>query len=382
MRLDNPARQPRPAFRRSIAVLAAAAAVAATAALAAVPAVAATGDTAPSPAKAVPSAPAPAPNVHLGTDLPAKPKSPPRAARAADPVAWTVHLTASNASPWVTQYSTLTATTNADIGPTPYYLRIYRDGVIASCGSGTSCSVSVTESTPTMGSFGAYLTDGAGNVVASWCTGVCLGYFITWHATTVELGASPSTLAVGGVSTLTATTGDDVGPSPFYTEIFDETAGTLLRSCGTGTTCATTVSQSAATTHTYKAFVSPSSGTLPPPGAVASSVRSYVTWTANGWTITLNAPATEYEATSITATATASVNVGPTPYYLEIFNDDSGALLATCGTGTTCTVSVPLQYDRLHLVAFITTYGSTINPSAIQAASAVTVTVPVPRPPR
>jgi len=56
---------------------------------------------------------------------------------------------------------------------------------------------------------------------------------------------------------VTATTTADVGPSPFYIEIFDTTTATLVKACGLGTSCAAPVSQAAASTHAYQAFLSP-----------------------------------------------------------------------------------------------------------------------------
>jgi hypothetical protein len=59
----------------------------------------------------------------------------------------------------------------------------------------------------------------------------------------VELAASPSAVAVGGTTTLTATTGADVGPTPWFIDIFDTTTGLPVRFCGSGTTCSTAVSE-------------------------------------------------------------------------------------------------------------------------------------------
>ncbi len=43
---------------------------------------------------------------------------------------------------------------------------------------------------------------------------------------------------------------------------------------------------------------------------------------------------------TINLTATASSNVGPTPYYIRVIDDDSGAVLTSCGSGTTCRPTV------------------------------------------
>jgi hypothetical protein len=64
---------------------------------------------------------------------------------------------------------------------------------------------------------------------------------------------------------LTAIANGDVGPTPYYTQLYDATTGTFLGTCDTGTDCQVTVSQSAATTHRYMAYVTSSiAHTFPP----------------------------------------------------------------------------------------------------------------------
>ena len=100
--------------------------------------------------KRVPTRPATiSPGAGLGAAIPAKLH---RAAVTRRLAAWTVSLTDSANWLWPTQYSTLTATTNMDVGPTPYYLRIYDQtagAYVVTCASGTTCSTSVTQPTPT-----------------------------------------------------------------------------------------------------------------------------------------------------------------------------------------------------------------------------------------
>ena len=43
---------------------------------------------------------------------------------------------------------------------------------------------------------------------------------------------------------------------------------------------------------------------------------------------------------SVTLTATTNTDVGPTQYYITIYSETTGAELATCGFGTTCTATV------------------------------------------
>src|SRR5580698_4029864 len=96
--------------------------------------------------KPVPPPPPPStPGAGLGTAIPAKRHraTVPRPGTAG----WTVTLTASPDPQWPTEYSTLTATTNMNVGPTPYYLRIYDQTAqawVITCGTGTTCTAPVT----------------------------------------------------------------------------------------------------------------------------------------------------------------------------------------------------------------------------------------------
>jgi hypothetical protein len=98
----------------------------------------------------------------------------------------------------------------------------------------------------------------------------------------VSLSASATSVPVGSTVTLTAYTSTDVGPTPYYIEIFDQSAlptPKLLVSCGSGTSCSVSVSQNAPGSHTYIAFVSSSSSSYPPPNIQSTSNTVTVTWT-------------------------------------------------------------------------------------------------------
>jgi hypothetical protein len=75
-----------------------------------------------------------------------------------------------------------------------------------------------------------------------------------------------------------------------------------------------------------------------------------------------------------TVTATSTVNVGPTPYYIDLYDVDSGALLASCGFGTTCQASV--SWSTQHVAAFIATFNSSLASMAAQACSSTVVVNP------
>jgi hypothetical protein len=144
-----------------------------------------------------------------------------------------------------------------------------------------------------------------------------------------------SILSPGEASVITATASLDVGPTPYYIEIFDQTAGTLVAVCGFGSTCQTSITYPFSTIRDYVAYVSEFGESLPAPNVQATSGTALVTWLA----VDLVASPTALAGGQLTMlTATAGLDVGPTPYFLEIFNLslDGGTLVATCGAGLTC----------------------------------------------
>lgn len=75
---------------------------------------------------------------------------------------FSISLATSSTYPYAGQSATVTATTNADVGPTPYYITIYSETTgaeLAICGSGTTCSATVSPSTPGRQDFEAFVGD-------------------------------------------------------------------------------------------------------------------------------------------------------------------------------------------------------------------------------
>jgi hypothetical protein len=323
--------------------------------------------------KPVPVRPPSSPGAGLGAAIPAKPHG----ARASQPrplTAWTVTLTASPNWLWPTQYSTLTATASMNVGPTPYYLRIYDEtahAYVVTCATGTTCSTAVTEPTPQAHHFIAVVSDASAAYPPGSVQATSSDAGVTWQGVSLSLSAGPTTLPVGSAATLTATTSADIGPSPFWTEIFDLTTHTRVGVCGFGTSCSAVVSQGVATTHEYVAYLSANSAAYPPPSIQETSADSFITWSNLGWRVSLSAPAGTFGSETVTATANA--NVGPTPYYIEIF-DENGTRLAECPSGSTCSVNFTPSYFGSRLVAFVSAYSTTLPPAGIVASSNVVTT--------
>jgi hypothetical protein len=307
---------------------------------------------------------------------------------------WTVSLGASNPNPWHTQTTRITATSSVAVPP-GWSLEIYENSSvggtprqIASCAT-TPTSVVYTCSAPVSdpGFFGvdfvAYVAVGdPPTAILAQSSDLSM----SWRSPgPVGLSASANTLPVGASSTLTATTAVDVGPTPFFTQIWDTTSSpaSLLKTCSRGTTCAlptdppVTVTQAAPVTHTYVATVAadPGGTTYPPSGLQSTSPVVYITWNNLGYRVSLSA-----SATSPVVTATANIDVGPTPYDIYIYDENTGKVVGSCSQGTTCTVT---QYGPdTNLVAFIGDYTSILvlgAPNNIVASSnTVTATYTTP----
>ena len=321
--------------------------------------------------KRLPTRPATiSPGAGLGAAIPAKPH---RAAVARSLAAWTVSLTDSANWLWPTQYSTLTATTNMNVGPTPYYLRIYDEtanAYVVTCATGTTCAVPVTQQTPATHYYVAVVSDPSASYPPGSVQATSGAVGVVWQGVNLSLSASPTTVPIGAATTLTATTSTNIGPSPFWTEIYDATTQTRVGVCGSGTSCSATVSENAATTHEFVAYLSYFSAAYPPSGIQKTSLINFVTWSNTGWRASLSAPSASFG--NVTATATANGNVGPTPYYIDIFNANTGVLVAACGVGTTCSATFSPGYSGTSLVAFIAYDSPTFPPAGTVASSNVT----------
>lgn len=93
----------------------------------------------------------------------------------------------------------------------------------------------------------------------------------------VSISASATSVTVGQAVTLTASASRNVKGSGLYLEVFDQTGGTVLAACATGTTCRATVTQSTATTRSYVAQTADAASGS---GVRARSSALSVSWTS------------------------------------------------------------------------------------------------------
>jgi len=256
---------------------------------------------------------------------------------------------------WTGTTATITAVTNQDVGPTPYYIDIYANGsLVARCGAGTTCAVSNSYATPTTVRYGADIERSDGSDVQAHYPdcggGFCGPTTVTWFDAVVLLSADHPTTGSNKPVTLTATSSDDVGPSPYYIEIYDDDHGTRLAVCGSGTTCSVTVTETSAGTHRYRAYVSNYDSANPPASVHGQSLFGFVTVNDGGWQASIS----ETGGQGIyNVTATANQDVGPTPYWIEIFDMQTGQLVQQCSSGSQCVYSFVTGNGTADYTAFV-----------------------------
>jgi hypothetical protein len=175
--------------------------------------------------------------------------------------------------------------------------------------------------------------------------------------------ASATSVQVGESVTLTAQATSDVGPTPYYIYIIDETTGHTVASEGSGTSATATVSESSPTSQTYIAIISAYPGLS---GAISQSSPVTVAWVGSSssgsgsggtatttWTVTLSA-----SGNTLTATSSPS----PSPYYLVIWDETTNTILSyNSGTSLTATGTSGHTY-----IAYV---GDTNSPTGAEAES-------------
>jgi YD repeat-containing protein len=178
--------------------------------------------------------------------------------------AWTVTLTSDLTTFSAGQKVTFTATANQNVGsPSGHYLRIYDTTAgteVGVCTSGTTCVVSTAFYSGTPHTYQAEVS--VGSLYATY--GTTSDVFATSNdivatraAWTVSLTEDKSVFSAGQKVALTATTNQDVSKTnaEYWIAIIDETTGTLVGGCTSGTTCTQQAYFWTGPPHTYIAAV-------------------------------------------------------------------------------------------------------------------------------
>ena len=274
--------------------------------------------------------------------------------------AWSVSLT--SASPTVTAGgSTLfTATANQSVSSTNYNYKIYifsttLNVLLTVCATGTTCSVNLSaqdtggprELVAVVAASGPNPANLAAAIDVQAQSNAVSVARLPW---TVALTTNLTALTTTQSATLTATVNQNVGQtgSNYRIYIFDVTAGTRIASCATGTTCVAGQTICVGGPHDYVAVVG-ASGTPPTVGAVldTQAASNTVNLSRSSWTLTA-ATSTPSPAAGVTPTITVTANqfvsVTYTDYVYYVFDSSSGAWVATCANGSSCTMNLPKSY--------------------------------------
>lgn len=170
---------------------------------------------------------------------------------------------------------TLRAYADQDVGPTPYYIRIYKGNgtLLASCGNGTACNASdVLSSSGSSETYVAKIERPNGTDIRGLdqlTVTVNVSQPPPPSTPTVDLRViyngseypgDTTISSIGGTVTLKAYASTDVGPTPYYLRVYR--GSTLLANCGSGTTC-TAPPESVSATTGYEGRIQDNTGNIP-----------------------------------------------------------------------------------------------------------------------
>ncbi|HTP25728.1 MAG TPA: hypothetical protein VMK12_08725 [Anaeromyxobacteraceae bacterium] len=314
--------------------------------------------------------------VHPGV----QPKRPAVAPTAGPSVPFNVQLSANVHFLEPGVHGILTATTDAEVGGAGFSITIFdvssKPVQVASCPSGISCRASVSSSGEACHTFVAHVSRPDGSSIQATSNNVDL----LWTEKRFEptLSVAPSTTVHPGTSvTLTTTTHDDIGPTPFWMQIFDLATSTQIALCGFGTSCEATSTSSrpgaALETEQFAAVLACGTSTQPLDGDLmgdnaegigGNESTAFVTWSTSPVQVSLSLSA---DGLSVVARTSA-------PYggWISIYRADTGELLSRCFGSSSCAWAFDLS--NANLVAFLTggAYPTILPPlSQVEASSPV-----------
>lgn len=154
---------------------------------------------------------------------------------------------------------------------------------------------------------------------------------------TIALSMDKNVLASRSTAQLLATTSRSVTGTPWAIEIFDVTSRALLGACSRSAACAVAYTGTTGN-HTFIAYVMTPGQKLPGGNEAAASNRVEARWL--GVDIAADQPSIVAPGKPITFTASASENVSPIGYLIEIRDAKNGQRLTFCSQGTTCSTSL------------------------------------------
>jgi hypothetical protein len=176
-----------------------------------------------------------------------------------------------------------------------------------------------------------------------------------WSVTMSSYPSNGATDVYGQVI-VTATANFNVGPTPYYIIIADVSTGAEVTICGTGTTCSTQIAHPEAAVRMFQATIALFSLSWPSTGNQAFSNGYMASWlgAADIYGYFADTPPGQFVVTAAT-----SMDIGPTPYWIELFkwNGAQPILVAgPCGWGATCG---RYPFDGDYYLAVVANYSTT-----------------------
>ena len=242
-----------------------------------------------------------------------------------------LELTTGNAFVQAGDRAILTATASATMTGTNSAIEIFDRTTHSLAGTCTQSSQCIVAYAATSGlhTFAAFITRPGADLPAAGAGLASNQVTVTWLGITL---ASDSTLvAPGKPVTFTATSTFDVGKAGRVIVIYDNTTKQQLTYCSHGTTCSTSLTQSAGGVHEIVGWIPGQ------PEATSQSVTA--TWLGASLSGTSTYPQI---GGTVHLTATANTDLTNTPWSLGIY-DQHGLLVGqACKKGNTCSADITL----------------------------------------
>lgn len=152
----------------------------------------------------------------------------------------------------------------------------------------------------------------------------------------LQLSLDHNTAMPGHSLVLTATADATVTGTGNAIEIFDLTSGTLAGQCLQGSQCSVAYAAKSGV-HSFAAFVSPPTTTVPGGSAVITSNRVQASWIAVKFSATSTAVG---PGQAVTITASSTIPLEGSGWLLQIYDAPAHNRLTYCASGNTCSTTL------------------------------------------
>lgn len=181
----------------------------------------------------------------------------------------------------------------------------------------------------------------------------------------VQLTVDRNTVQPGQTTVVTATADGTVTGTPNAIEIFDTTTGKLVGQCSQGSQCSVSYAAHSGV-HTFAAFVSAPTSTIPSGSSVISSNRVDVSWIG----VTLSAKDTLVgPGRPVTVTASSTIPIDKTGWLLQIYDAPSHSRLTYCSAGNTCSTTMSQPNGGWRSIVAVISVPSATAPPAEQVVA-------------